>query len=88
MSQQGFECLILPLQLGNMDDQDGGDEEEEEEDDDMFGGGAKGDGDPASSKLLSMNFESIIIHPVEAKALAEKQMKDAMAMAQGKCNIS
>ena len=69
-------------------DEDEDDEEEEEEDDDMFGGGAKGDGDPAASKLLSMNFESIIIHPVEAKALAEKQMKDAMAMAQGKCNIS
>ena len=28
-----------------------------------------------------------ILYP-EAKALAEKQMKEAMAMAQGKCSIS
>ena len=35
MSQQGFECLLPPLQLGNSDDQDGDDEEEEEEDDEL-----------------------------------------------------
>ena len=35
MSQQGFECLLLPLQMGNMDDQEGDYEEEEEEDDEL-----------------------------------------------------
>jgi len=48
------------------------DEEEEEEEEDDLFGGSKGEGDPAA----------------KAKALAEKQMKEAMDMAQGKCTLS
>lgn len=70
-------------------DEDEDDEEEEEEDDDLFGGGGKGEGDPAASMIINRNILMYIMSiSLEAKALAEKQMKDAMAMAQGKCNIS
>ena len=49
----------------------------------------KGEGDPAASwALKQFNLLILILSCLEAKALAEKQMKDAMAMAQGKCSLS
>ena len=66
-------------------------EEEEEEEDDLFGGGGKGADDPAAQAASKMSIHFHVsdqfLYP-EAKALAEKQMKEAMAMAQGKCSIS
>ena len=62
----------------------------------MFGGG-KGADDPAAqaaseitykqAKCL-MNDESYYLYSSEAKALAEKQAKEALAMAQSKCSVS
>ena len=55
----------------------------------MFGGSIGGGGDPAASRNLYIRFISQTFNLViEAKALAEKQMKDAMDMAQGKCTLS
>ena len=67
-------------------------EEEEGEEDDMFGGSMSGGGDPAASTYRNLNnltFKLLLtLLIIEAKALAEKQMKDAMDMAQGKCTLS
>ena len=35
-----------------------------------------------------MNDESFYLYSSEAKALAEKQAKEALAMAQSKCSVS
>ena len=72
-------------------DEDEDESEEEEEDDDMFGGG-KGADDPAaqaaSEPTDKQNNKCLTLYYLEAKALAEKQAKEALAMAQSKCSVS